>query len=148
MTLAMPLIGVALGGAIGFYSAKTISDRNAKTVAVAKIRTAFAPSLAQIELDRLHGSTHDQPDVEGYFKVALLEHAASIEEFRPFVSAGKQESYQQAWVRYVRSVRDQTVDAWDPATTGANEHPWHVVVRNINSLLAHTEALHLPSERS
>jgi hypothetical protein len=136
---SMSLLGVVVGGAIGFFSARTISNRNAKAGAAARLRAAFAQGLAQIELDRLHGSTHDQPDVKAFFKAALLAHAAAIEEFRPFVSGAKRQSYQQAWDRYVRSVQEQKVDAWDPATTKQSEHPWHVVVENINAVLSHAE---------
>ena len=140
LSLITPLVGVALGGAIGFLSARRISERTVRMAAAARLRAAFAPALAQIEMHRLHGSTHDQPDVDGFFKTALLEHAAAIEEFRPFVSAAKQSSFDKSWNRYVRSVRDQVPDSWDSATTVNGEHPWHVVVKNIRDLLSHTEA--------
>lgn len=135
----MPLGGVALGAVVGFWSARIISDRNVKATAAAKLRASFAPALAQIEIDRQYKSTHDRPDVTGFFKTALLQHAGAVEEFRPFVAAAARAQYQQAWERYYRSVRDQTVDAWDPATTGEKEHEWHVVAKNINALLAHAE---------
>lgn len=126
---------IGLGGVIGFFSARKISDRNARATASAKLRAAFAPALAKIDLHKRHGSTHDQPDVTGFFKSAALDHAASIEEFRVFVPACKNTSYQKAWDQYFQSVRDQQIDAWDTEKTQEGDHEWHIVVRKINAIL-------------
>jgi hypothetical protein len=97
---------IALGGAVGFLSARKISDRNALATASAKLRAAFAPALAKIDLHKRHGSAHDQPDVTGFFNSAVLDHAVAIEEFRVFVPTCKNAAYQEAWEQYLQSVRE------------------------------------------
>ena len=76
---------IVFSGAVGFLSARKISDRNARAIASTKLRVAFAPALAKIDQHKRHGSTHEQPDVTDFFKFAVLNHAAAIEEFRVFV---------------------------------------------------------------
>ena len=133
------LCGIAVAGLIGYLSARAVSRRNEKVIATAKLRAAFAPALAEIEIDRHFKGTHDRPDVEAALKTAFPAHAAAVEEFRPYVLAVKQQSYQLAWERYRRSVQDHIVDAWDTAITLTGEHEWHVVAKNIHALLGHAE---------
>ena len=93
------LAGVALGAAVGFFSARHISDRNARATACAKLRAAFAPALAIIYIAGRHG-THDRPPVDATIKDSLFSHASAIEEFRPFVPVSERITYQEAWEGY------------------------------------------------
>lgn len=126
---------IGLGGVVGFLSAREISDRNARATASAKLRAAFAPALAKIDLHKRHGSTHDQPDVTGFFKSAVLDHAAAIEEFRVFVPVCKNASYQEVWEEYFQSVHEQQYDSWNAEKTKEGDHEWHIVVSKINAIL-------------
>lgn len=76
------MAGIVIGGLIGFFSARHISDRNARAAAVAKFRAAFAPSLARISF----AGGDDANDIKAFFKTESLLHASAIEEFRPFIS--------------------------------------------------------------
>ena len=126
---------IGLGGVVGFFSARKISDRNSRAIACAKLRAAFAPALAIIDLHKRHSSTHEQPDVTGFFNSAIPKHAEAIEEFRVFVSACKNDSYQEAWGQYFESVTNQLIDAWDTEKTKEGDHEWHIVVSKVNAIL-------------
>lgn len=98
-TALVSFAGVIIGGVVGFFSARNISDRNAYATARAKLHSAFAPALAIIYIARHHG-THDCPPVDATIKNLLLNHAAAVEEFRPFVSEHDRPAYQTAWEKY------------------------------------------------
>jgi len=98
-TAIVSFAGVTLGGVVGFFSARNISDRNVYATACAKLHSAFAPALAIIYIARHHG-THDRPPVDATIKNFLLNHAAAVEEFRPFVSEHDRPAYQTAWEKY------------------------------------------------
>jgi len=78
---------------------KQLSNREARRLAAARFRAAFAPTQAFIYIAQKHG-THDRPDVDAHVKGSLLNQGAAIEEFRPFVKAADPVGYQQAWEKY------------------------------------------------
>jgi len=130
------LAGIALGGVIAYLSARHISDRNARANANAKLRAAFAPALAQLDLGRRHGSTHNCPDFDEYFEANLPSHAAAIEEFRVFVAPGKGKAYQKAWTDYYKSAKAGKLVA---EFTDGND-PWSVIEGKIKIILEFTKA--------
>jgi len=87
-----------VGGAIGFFSAKCISDRNVRAAAAGKFRASFAPAQAKLFSARSIGNH----DLREFFGTVFLDHAAAIEEFRPFVSDSV--SYQKAWDEYQKTI--------------------------------------------
>lgn len=92
--------GVAVGGLVGFFSARHISDRNAKAVASAKLRSIFAPRLAQLDMalvDDVVAVTLDDD-----IRAAIPTHAAAIEEFRPFVPCRERDAYRKKWDDYYK----------------------------------------------
>lgn len=94
------LVGVALGGVVGFASARHISSRNAKATASAKLRSVFAPWLAKLDIalvDSVVAVTLDDD-----IRSAIPEHAAAVEEFRPFVHFCKRDAYRTKWNDYYR----------------------------------------------
>lgn len=106
--------GAALGACVAYKTgmklvqethknAIAIMRRQEFNIAAAKLRAAFAPTLAMIYLARQHGDL-DRPDVDTHIKAALLAHGAAIEMFRPFVSAGNSTEYQKAWEDYRKAV--------------------------------------------
>lgn len=92
------LASVGFGGIVGFLSARHISTQNIRAAACAKLRAAFAPALANIYVAR-----HQEGTVDKKIKDALLDHAAAVEEFRPFVRARDSTAYQKAWEQYRQS---------------------------------------------
>lgn len=78
---------------------KQLADREARRLAAARFRGAFAPTQAFIYIAQKHG-THDRPDVDAHVKGSLLNQGAAVEEFRPFVKAADLAGYQQAWEEY------------------------------------------------
>jgi len=126
------LVSVALGGVIGFLSARRISDLNARATASAKFRVAFAPALAQLDLGRRHGSTHAPPDFDEYFGGILPSHAAAFEEFRVFVVSDKLTAYQEAWADYYHFANGGQI-----LSAHYNEDdPWSVIEEKINKILS------------
>jgi len=119
--VVVSLAGVAIGGLVGFLSAQRISDRNTRAIAYAKLRSAFAPTLAFIYLARHHG-THDKPSIDLHIKNALLNHGAAVEEFRPFVSINRYKTYQEAWEKYRKiAVQCRYETAGEESDWGAKE---------------------------
>lgn len=94
-----------IGGFTAHFLGKDREKRTEFNRAAAKLRAAFAPTLAMIYLARHHG-THDRPDDDKFIKDNLLFHASAVEEFRPFIPSGKIGEYQQAWEEYRRAARE------------------------------------------
>jgi len=94
------IFSAIVGGVIGFCSAVYVSNRNARSVAAAKLRTAFAPAQVKLSLPRSIGNT----EARQYFDEAFFVHAAAIEEFRPFASDSV--AYQKAWDDYRKTLHD------------------------------------------
>lgn len=79
--------------------AKDLADREARRLASARFRAAFASTQAFVYIAQKH-DTHDRPDVDAHVKSALLQQGAAVEEFRPYVRAEDRTGYQQAWEEY------------------------------------------------
>jgi len=103
------LASVAVGGIVGFLSAQRISKRNTRAIACAKLRAAFAPSLALIYIARHHGA-HDKPSVDSGIKKALMDHGAAVEEFRIFVPINERSAYSEAWEEYRKIAAQHSFD--------------------------------------
>ena len=96
----MPVItlaGVALGGLIGYLSASRIARLNSGIAAGAKLRSAFAPEIAQMRLTRTYKNFNN---VKTLLEGAFPRHAAAIEEYSFFVPRKDRAAYQKAWEDY------------------------------------------------
>lgn len=78
---------------------KQLADREARRLAAARFRGAFAPTQAFIYIAQKHGA-YARPDVDAHVKSSLLNQGAAVEEFRPFVKVADSVGYQQAWEEY------------------------------------------------
>lgn len=95
------LSGVALGGAIGFFSAKRISDKTAQAAAAAKFRATFAPALAYLQVAEAHHSpAHQRPKAGRFLKESYFAHASAIEEYMPFISKERRAEFRHVWSAY------------------------------------------------
>jgi len=94
------LAGVALGGIVGYLSARRVSDINSRATAAAKFRGAFSHAQAWLSIALGHEDGFTKPNVSNFLREDFIRHAAAIEEFRPFVRAKDCEAYQQAWKEY------------------------------------------------
>jgi len=99
------ILGALVGAWITYRFSLGLIFKQNSINAAAKFRSFFAPTLAMIYLARHHG-THDRPDDDKFIKDNLILHAAAVEEFRPFVPAGKRSEYQQAWEEYRQAARE------------------------------------------
>ena len=99
---AVSLAGVAVGGLVGFLSARRISVRNVRAVAAAKFRATFAPALATFTASAMRSTAEpNRPDISSYLGEHFIEHASAVEEFRPFVHKKERTAYQRAWDQYL-----------------------------------------------
>ena len=98
-TVLVTLVSVGVGGLIAHLSSSGIARLNARLAAGAKLRTAFAPELAELRLGRIY---KDFTDVERLLNEAFPGHAAAIEEYRFFVRPKDRAAYQQAWEEYFK----------------------------------------------
>lgn len=125
---AVSLAGVALGGVVGFFSARHISDRNAIAVAVAKLRVVFAPSLNQLNLGRMNNNDPDDICLEDFLKSELPKLAEAVEEFKFFVRDCDRGAFQDAWEDYYKTINEggvASVRAYDEG------NPWSVIEKKI-----------------
>lgn len=130
------LAGVALGGVVGFLSARHISDRNAFALAGAKLRTAFAPSLTKLSLGRINKTYPDDIRHDEFLKNELPKIAEAIEEFKFWVSDHVRDSYEKAWKDYYQTI----IEGGVASVIAYNESdPWSVVENKINKIRAFTK---------
>ena len=95
------LVGVAVGGVVGFFSARLVSDRNARSAAAAKFRAAFAPAIAIFAAAEMqHRSQADRVNISQVLKESFVAHAAAIEEFRSYVPQARRAAFEAAWASY------------------------------------------------
>lgn len=107
-----------------------------RTIASDRLRAAFVQALAQLELGRRHGSTHEAPDIDGFLNASLLNHAAAIDEFRPFVDSGNIRAYQLAWDEYCEAAKGGLFIASHFNSTD----PWAVIEGKIHAVLRFANA--------
>jgi hypothetical protein len=91
------LAGVVAGGLVGFFSARKISDLNARRQAGAALRAAFAGEIAKV---RLAHAADKSIKIEQVLLEAFPRHAAAIEEYRFFVNPKDEAAYERAWREY------------------------------------------------
>ena len=91
------LLGVGLGGIVGYASSVKIGSRNARHVAAAKFRGAFSPALAIVNTADLRASDKTGINVSKFLNDCFISHATAIEEFRPHISSERMPAYQKAW---------------------------------------------------
>lgn len=113
-------IGFSIGAVVGFIIRAIIGDqlarsRNKETVRFSEsykssilFRAAFNPTLAQLDLARKHKSTHEAPDIDGYFLAVLPIQAEAIKGYRFFIPENKKEAYQKAWNDYYETAKGGT----------------------------------------
>ena len=130
---AVSLAGVALGGVIGFLSARYISDRNAIAVAVAKLRAAFAPSLNKLSLGRMNKTYPDDIRHDNFLMNELPKLAEAVEEFRFYVRDCDRDAYQEAWSDYYKTINEGGVAS---VIAYNKEDPWSVIEKKINKICA------------
>jgi len=91
------IAGACLGACIGYFGASRIATKQARSIAAAKLRAAFAPELADLELA---ARKHKDVNVMQLLHSAFPKHAAAIEEYRPFVRLNDAVPFQKAWEDY------------------------------------------------
>ncbi len=77
--------------------AETLSAVTAKRIAGAKLRAVFAPIISEFNRSAKKGAFDLQTP---FFKNALVDQGAAIEEYLWFVPSERQRAYQQAWEDY------------------------------------------------
>lgn len=116
---------------------KELADHEARRLAAARFRAAFAPTQAFVYVAQKHG-THDRPDVDAHVKGALLAQGAAVEEFRPFVGPEHRAGYQQAWEEYRAAVAS---DIWSRAGEewGSNLAPDELLEQRVAAMVRYAE---------
>lgn len=137
------ILGALVGAWITYRFSLGLVTKQNTINAAAKLRAAFAPTLAIIYLARHHG-THDRPDDDKFIKDNLLLHAVAVEEFRIFVSADNMGEYQQAWEEYRKAARDdiyrRTAEEWATAAEESRDVPYGKIIEDkIHKVLQFTE---------
>ena len=100
--VGITLLGVIVGGFIGYYFSWKVAAEQIRSMAGAKLRAAFAPEIADYYL-------LDSQMRELDLRLAVHRHASAIEEYRVFVPCESQTGYQKAWECYYEPFRGQDV---------------------------------------
>lgn len=103
------IIGLPVGGIIGWIVREVISDKLSRDRAIAAIKAAelnkaigdfrgtFAPAIAKFPL------LSDANKIDAMLREELIPQSVAIERFRPFVRPDKKDAYQKAWDQYHQS---------------------------------------------
>jgi hypothetical protein len=140
-TVITTIVTTGIGGLIGYFSARRVSNLNARHLACTNFRKAFAPALATIYLAKKHrnypGDEVPPFDVDRFLKEALLNQAAEIEVFRPHISKRKRTAYQETWEKYRYEVWNYGFDT----TTLRHDvdDPWKIFEDLIHDILQFAE---------
>jgi hypothetical protein len=103
-TIIAALLGAILGATGTYWFSLKKAEIDARRVAGAKLRAAFAPEIAKYNLiaDNDLRPYDEQMKAEEMFKEALPRHAAAIEEYRCFIAPDVRSVYQKMWENYFR----------------------------------------------
>ena len=136
------LLSIAGGLSIIFIQHRLATSKESQSAfldASTKLREAFSSALARLENARLHGSTHDVPDVDGLLQSHFEKHSAAVEEFRQFVSIFRRHGYKKAWQQYCEIAHVATVEAVFMASTINDESPYFNLEQLIHGILRYAK---------
>ncbi len=122
-TITAALLGAITGATITYYCSLRKADIEARRVAGAKLRAAFAPEIAKYNLfsDNELSSFEGKMKANEMFKDALPKHAAAIEEYRCFICPEARMVYQQMWENYFRPPWAKCINFDDYLDNGGRE---------------------------
>lgn len=125
------IAGTILGGFIGYFSAHRLAIIRAKIEAGVKLRSAFAPELAEVRL-ALSGQ---ERDIKQLLINAFARHAAAIEEFSFYVPDKDKEAYYKAWNNYAGTAGGTLnfLRYW------LGPDPYNEFIKDIHTILRFTE---------
>jgi ABC-type thiamine transport system substrate-binding protein len=139
------IISTIIGGAIGIfgiYFGYWLTRSDSREIiritefnkARASFRSAFAPTLAVIDISKKVRTRNQLPtDIDTALWGALLKQATEIELFRPYVAKKTQDTYQEAWDKYLEEAGNYGFEATTFRTDIDN--PWKVFEDLIHNIL-------------
>lgn len=95
--VGITLLGVVVGGYLGYHFSRKVAEEQLKKMAGAKLRGAFAPQMA------LYTLMGQEAELGPRLKQSLHAHATAVEEYKVFISSKNQTGYQEAWNCYYNS---------------------------------------------
>jgi len=125
------LVGVALGGGIGYASALLANRTFAVSEASNNLRAAFAPQLSTIRFDQSKSAADIQRLLESDIDTITIE----MEKFRFFVSPKDLPAYDEACKKYQSVARIREMNY---STLGGKE-PFKVFQDKVNGVLRFTK---------
>lgn len=129
------VVGALIGAISAYWLSTHLEQIKDHRAACAKLRSAFAPVLAQLDLGRKHNTTHDAPDIDNFLMSQLLANAAAIEEFKPFVNTSDVAGYEQAWGEYYEAVKGGLF----VAKSIGEEEPHSAIQNKIHAVLTYAK---------
>lgn len=96
------VVATIVGGLIGYFSARRISNLTARLQAISNLRASFAPQLAYLRgMGSSEGDSGSLESVREYLYTAFIgSHASELEKFRFFVKNGDITAYDKACEDY------------------------------------------------
>lgn len=99
------ILGALVTVLITYWFSLRINFAQSKSIAIAKLRAVFAPTLAFIDIFQ-RSNEIGTAAIDNYVAEVVRLHAAATEEFRPFASNSI--AYQEAWNRYYQLATEPT----------------------------------------
>jgi hypothetical protein len=136
-----PVIATLFAAAFGGWLLVRVHRRNAQRTAAVKFRGAFAVALATIEAAVRHDSMDPhRPKVSELLRDSFVNHAAAVEEYKPFVPTKRRLAYQRTWQQYKELAYDAAgVSAEFLAEHRDEDAPLTVIKNRIHAVLTFAE---------
>ena len=128
-------VTTAVGGLIGFFSARRISILSARKQAASNLSASFAPQLAYLKSTEAYAND-DKEKIRGRLYTAFLgTHAAELEKFRFFVKSKNFAAYDKAYEEY-----EELLDPGLPANVG-DQNPSEFFIAHIRTMIKEIVAM-------
>ncbi len=101
------LLGVCLGGIIGYRTSLRVAKAVAKREARSNLRTAFASCLASVRV----GQSNSATEIRRLLEASVDLHTLEMEKFRFYVNHDSLSAYDQVCEKYKAAVRLRVEEA-------------------------------------
>lgn len=136
-TAVISLLGVGLGGVIGYFSARMVSTKGAKLAAAARLRASFTPVFARFKSYRIDKTFHDDIEPDAFLRTQLESQGVAVYEFLSFVPKSQWGVYEAAWQQCYQAEKDGVLVSSAHAQEGKDA--WSVIEGKIHAVLRFTE---------
>jgi hypothetical protein len=135
--ISATLIGGAIGGLLGAIGTFIATSQQSKTIANAKLRTEFIPTLHKLK-PLLVASPENRSE---FLEASFADHSIAIAQFRPFIGFCERAAFDRAWHTYYGyNGNKNEVDFYQYSNIAIGGDQTDVIQKSLNEL-AHQRIL-------